>query len=154
VTLPASPFVDIAASNIDNFSVRRIVFSTAVLQQQLIECCCKEVTPVELLKVTGLRILNVGPHAETVLLDVTNPTQKGKIDVTAQPNAIEVEFGPALLRTDTVNSDTLSIIQSNGVVFEPTADIQVLPGNKIVRRVGHVFPMDSLILKLAGTGTG
>jgi hypothetical protein len=40
VTLPAAPSTDIGASDIDNISVRRIVFSAAVLQEQLIECCC------------------------------------------------------------------------------------------------------------------
>jgi hypothetical protein len=40
VNLPAAPSTDIGSSNIDNISVRRIVFSAAVLQEQLIECCC------------------------------------------------------------------------------------------------------------------
>jgi uncharacterized protein DUF11 len=40
VTLPSSPSTNIVNSNIDNISVRRLVFSTAVLQDQLIRCCC------------------------------------------------------------------------------------------------------------------
>jgi hypothetical protein len=40
VTLAAASSTDIGSSNIDNISVRRIVFSAAVLQEQLIECCC------------------------------------------------------------------------------------------------------------------
>ena len=41
VTLPASPSANIAGSHIDNFTFRRQVFSTAVLQEQLIKCCCE-----------------------------------------------------------------------------------------------------------------
>jgi hypothetical protein len=41
MTLPAAPSTEIGSSNIDNISVRRIVFSAAVLQDQLIECCCE-----------------------------------------------------------------------------------------------------------------
>src|SRR5262249_33653907 len=40
VTLPASTGTDIADNNIDNISVRRQIYSTAVLQDQLIKCCC------------------------------------------------------------------------------------------------------------------
>jgi hypothetical protein len=42
VTLPDSPAVPIEESSMDNFTQRRSVFSTAVIQQQLIECCCKQ----------------------------------------------------------------------------------------------------------------
>jgi len=45
VNLPASPTAALTTAAIDNFTVRRQVFSTAVLQQQLIECCCKERPP-------------------------------------------------------------------------------------------------------------
>jgi hypothetical protein len=40
VNLPVSPSMNISDSNINNASVRRLVFSTAVLQDQLIRCCC------------------------------------------------------------------------------------------------------------------
>jgi uncharacterized repeat protein (TIGR01451 family) len=41
VTLPASPETAIADSNLDNVTIRRQIFSTAVLQEQLIACCCE-----------------------------------------------------------------------------------------------------------------
>lgn len=40
VSLPASTSTQVADSNIDNFTFRRQIFSTAVLQDQVIECCC------------------------------------------------------------------------------------------------------------------
>jgi hypothetical protein len=42
VTLPSPPTTPIANSNIDNFGVRRQLYSTAMLQAQLIECCCEQ----------------------------------------------------------------------------------------------------------------
>ncbi len=42
VTLPASARTALAETGIDNKPpIRRIVFSTALIQQQLIDCCCK-----------------------------------------------------------------------------------------------------------------
>jgi hypothetical protein len=40
VVLPAFRGVPVSDINIDNSSVRRQIFSTAVLQDQIIECCC------------------------------------------------------------------------------------------------------------------
>ena len=42
VTLPASPSTQITDSGIDNITFRRQIYSTAVLQEQLIACCCRE----------------------------------------------------------------------------------------------------------------
>jgi hypothetical protein len=41
IELPASPTTEVTAAMIDNFTFRRQVFSTAVLQEQLIRCCCQ-----------------------------------------------------------------------------------------------------------------
>lgn len=40
IDLPASPTTAIQAQAINNTAVRRLVFSTAALQEQLIACCC------------------------------------------------------------------------------------------------------------------
>jgi hypothetical protein len=40
VTLPASPTTPIASTHIENITYRRQIYSTAVLQEQLIACCC------------------------------------------------------------------------------------------------------------------
>ena len=53
VTLPASPSETIAENQIDNFTFRRQVFSTAVLQEQLIKCCC-EPPPLKPARVTSI----------------------------------------------------------------------------------------------------
>ena len=42
VTLPPSPRSEVIGRHIDNFSCRRILVSTAVLQEALIRCCCEE----------------------------------------------------------------------------------------------------------------
>ena len=40
VVLPASSGIPVSDINVDNVSVRRQIVSTALLQEQLIECCC------------------------------------------------------------------------------------------------------------------
>jgi hypothetical protein len=45
VTLPVAPATAIADGGIDNIRVRRVVFSTALIQDQLIRCCCGERQP-------------------------------------------------------------------------------------------------------------
>ena len=40
ITLPASSGKPVTSDHIDNFKWRRQIFSTAVLQQQIIKCCC------------------------------------------------------------------------------------------------------------------
>jgi hypothetical protein len=40
VTLPASPTIALAEADIDNRAVRRMLFSVAMIQDQLIRCCC------------------------------------------------------------------------------------------------------------------
>ena len=58
VTLPASPSTPVTDSSIDNITVRRQLYSTAVLQEQLIACCCKEGPQPALLKVSSVQILS------------------------------------------------------------------------------------------------
>jgi hypothetical protein len=58
VTLPASPSTPINDSGIDNITFRRQIYSTAVLQEQLIACCCGErPQPAASLKVANVRVL-------------------------------------------------------------------------------------------------
>jgi hypothetical protein len=40
VVLPSSSAMNITNSSIDNVSVRRVILSTAVLQDQIVRCCC------------------------------------------------------------------------------------------------------------------
>jgi Bacterial Ig-like domain len=46
VTLPEKVRTEIATDAIDNWSDRRILFSTAAIQEQLINCCCEMAVPV------------------------------------------------------------------------------------------------------------
>lgn len=96
VTLPASPTTNIADNNIDNFTFRHQVFSTSVLQQQLIKCCCKEPEPeladLELTKeaapfVSGsnvftykITVTNRGPsEARNVIVEDTLNPSPGRV---------------------------------------------------------------------------
>ena len=40
ITLPAASTADIANSNIDNVTNRRVILSTAMLEDQIVRCCC------------------------------------------------------------------------------------------------------------------
>ena len=40
ILLPSSTNMNITNNNIDNFSVRRVILSSAVLQDQIVRCCC------------------------------------------------------------------------------------------------------------------
>ena len=60
VVLPAFRAVPVVDNNIDNVSVRRQIFSTAVLQDQVIECCCGPTpTPTPAPQSADLRIAQV-----------------------------------------------------------------------------------------------
>jgi hypothetical protein len=77
VNLPASSGTQIAAGSIDNFSFRRQLFSVAILQNQIAECCCAPAPtptptpppPPPLTRVTSINFTpgeqfpNVGPSA-------------------------------------------------------------------------------------------
>ena len=93
VTVPNSTNISIENKMIDNF-VRRQIFSTAVLQEQLISCCCdkksdgapqKADIKIRELSITGdfeepvfnIKIKNLGPSRaeEVVLTSTVGPTE-------------------------------------------------------------------------------
>jgi hypothetical protein len=78
VTLPASVEDDVANQQIDNFTVRRQLYSTFVLQEQIIRCCCgddepqPEPVPVRVSAVQppdGSTFVNDGPREVKVTFD-------------------------------------------------------------------------------------
>jgi hypothetical protein len=57
VVLPASRGIPVGDINVDNISVRRQIVSTALLQEQLIECCCGPTpTPTPMPQTADLQI--------------------------------------------------------------------------------------------------
>ena len=90
ITLPASPSSDIENSNIDNFTFRRQIFSTGVLQEQLIKCCCVPPRP----KPVTVLTIQPGREAEFILRAAGGPSDE-------VPPSIVIEFNKDLL-ADTV----------------------------------------------------
>jgi len=92
VNLPASPSTDIENSNIDNFTFRRQIFSTGVLQEQLIKCCCApEKRPAQ--------VVSVEPR------DVTFTVGLDEI-----PSEIVIRFDKSL-QEETISTGTTGSIQ-------------------------------------------
>jgi hypothetical protein len=95
VQLPASAKTPVEDTVIDNFSVRRHLFSTARLQEQLIRCCC------------GRR-----PDAPPVPAVVTSvdPANGATVDVTSQsvPLTVTVVFSKDI-DAATIDLDTVQI---------------------------------------------
>ncbi len=90
VNLPTSPSVSIENSNIDNFNFRRQIFSTGVLQEQLIRCCCKSPQP----KPAKVLTIQPGNEAKFIIREAGGPSDE-------VPPSIVIEFDKDLL-ADTV----------------------------------------------------
>jgi hypothetical protein len=111
ITLPASPATAITAAGIDNVAVRRLVFSTAMIQDQLIDCCCKKPAPAPApakLEITlDARILpNLEIPATQVRIHVTNHGPAAAENVSLQHTisaevAAAAGFGAGSFDTDT-----------------------------------------------------
>ncbi len=109
-------------------SVRRYIFSTAVIQDQLITCCCgnghhEPPPPAPLLKVNNV----IFGHGETGVPPVVianlrqmNPDLKEVLPATIpmhRVNAIDVEFSNATLDPMSVDSSTFFVTDPNGQVI-------------------------------------
>jgi hypothetical protein len=104
VTLPASGNVPVAQSQIDNF-VRRQLFSTAAIQDQVIRCCCgtQERRPA--------RVTSINPPAGTVFTNANTV-----------PPAVIATFSKNL-QPATVNANTFQVLR-----FVPGTPSVLLPG--------------------------
>ena len=100
VKIPASPKTAVSKGQIDNQSVRRMIYSTALLQQQLIECCCGGAPQPQPLpapaKVTGVV-----------------PT-KGQV-LPNSPTGVVVQFSKAL-QAGTVTDKTVTVTRAGAAV--------------------------------------
>jgi hypothetical protein len=118
VALPASPSTDITDSSIDNITFRRQIYSTAVLQAQLIACCCREQPqPVASLQVDNVLVLHTLDNSEEIVFNwrETPPEDPSQpIDVADRANLIEIVFTEPIDR-DSVNDTTFIVSSSLGV---------------------------------------
>jgi hypothetical protein len=91
------------AQPVPDNSVRRMILSTAVLQRQLIKCCCGPQTPSQ-------------PPLATVT--AVDPADKSSFDVrsdSTEPSKITITFNKDLLNT-TVNQSTIIVRQGTQLV--------------------------------------
>ncbi|MGH8554139.1 MAG: Ig-like domain-containing protein [Gammaproteobacteria bacterium] len=102
VTLPASPTENIAENQIDNFTFRRQVFSTGMLQEQLIKCCCEP---------------EVTQPAQVISIDPPNGSEffviEGQPLPPNFPSSILIGFNKSL-QGATVNANTIQVTVSDG----------------------------------------
>ena len=92
VILPASPTASLPESAIDNFTFRRQLFSTSMLQEQLIRCCC-------------------GDGEEPTLAHVTSIVPANNAVISAMPSpslTINITFDKDL-QPPTVNASTITV---------------------------------------------
>lgn len=101
INLPASPVTNITDSNIDNITFRRQIFSTAILQDQLIACCCGMADLVTAVSITNTETIAEGARI-TFGIEVTNhgPSTARNIVVT---DSIDTNVGQ-VLRVDSANT--------------------------------------------------
>jgi hypothetical protein len=140
ITLPPSSSTAIATSNIDNVTNRPVIVSTAILQAQLINCCCEQTAPPA---TVGLQAINVrlsafqgvaaGPWAtEITLLSylqfdfelvLTGTPPAGGVPVTVTASPSEVTFTPTSPTTFpvSVTAETSPPFLNNVVSYPATA---------------------------------
>jgi hypothetical protein len=102
ITLPASPSDRIADNHIDNFGFRRQVFSTAVLQEQLIDCCCGPEAQ------EPARVIRVEPPDGSEHFLIEGQPTPGNF-----PTSVVLAFSKNV-RADTVNTSTIQLTLSEG----------------------------------------
>jgi hypothetical protein len=124
VAVPASPSTRVTDGGID-MTVRRQVFSTAVLQEQLIACCCEErpQPPAPTFRVRGMRFIRAesGNDPGTEIMRIHNPLAGPSLAASELLNVIEAEF---------------TLPYDPGTVYEKSFVVDGLSGRFANRRVG------------------
>jgi hypothetical protein len=134
VPLPSFSSTEIGIK-IDNFTVRRQIYSTAILQEQLIACCCKA-----LLNVTNVRLLRVGAAApvddELFNWQDTRPDLSELIDIDApfNPNSIMIEFNYPVDPDSVKDGQTFVVTELDSNQNRPG---KITPSGNIVRWLGE-----------------
>lgn len=109
VTLPSSTATQVAAGNIDNYTYRRQIFSTAILQDQLAACCCAPApTP------TPTPTPTPPPPPLTTVTTINFTPGQQFIDV--GPQFIKVTFSQPVLRSTVTTNSFFVTQQASGNV--------------------------------------
>lgn len=154
VDLPASSGDKVTNSMINNISVRRQVYSTAMLQEQLIRCCCGERTQ---------------PKPVPVQVNSVTPANGDKFTNSA-PDVINLTFNKDV-QADTVNKQTVVVTGAAGkpvtgqvtyeaatrtASFKPKASLQADTYKITARGSGnpHITDVDDLALDGNKDGVG
>lgn len=102
IVLPVSSRTQITDNNIDNYTNRRQILSTAVLQEQLADCCCGPApTPTP---------TPAPPPPPTVVTSINFTT--GQQFANAGPNSIVVTFSQPILRS-TITANTFFVSETD-----------------------------------------
>lgn len=165
IRLPDSVGTQLAPNNINNF-VRRQLYSTALLQAQLVACCCDERKPTQpgLLTVNNVKILgDASDDTGEDLFELKDGPPSGDIPADKYPNAIEVEFSGAAVDESTVVAlDGVNIVDPNLTTFRVhTTPYGFLRGRIVFRSANTVrwiftegapFPAGHISVILLGNG--
>lgn len=153
VDLPASSGAEVTNSMINNIIVRRQIYSTAMLQEQLIRCCCGERTqpkpvPVHVNSVTpadGTELDDFGPDAITLTFNK---------DV--QPNTVNKQTIRVILEGKPLDGQVDYDAATRTAIFKP---VETLRRGKYTITAGgagnpHITDADDLALDGNKDGIG
>ncbi len=152
VTLPASLNSPIAAGNIDNVTLRRQIYSTAVLQEQIYECCCApSPTP------TPTPTPTPPPRPTTVTSINFTPDQR--FELGSQPTVISVTFSQPVLRNTltastflvTANVNTAVINVAGNITYDNTSAVSTLAATFTPTAPGGFADLGVFTVTLVGT---
>ncbi len=153
VDLPASSGIEVENNMINNIVVRRQIYSTAMLQEQLIRCCCQE---RDVPQPVPVRVVSVSPA-------------NGESFTNEGPVVIEVKFNKDL-QEGTVDEQTLTVERdgekvggtvkylaaARTAIFEPKAPLRT--GDYKITAHGsgdpHITDLDDLALDGNKDGVG
>jgi uncharacterized repeat protein (TIGR01451 family) len=163
VTLPA-PGVLVAEDDIDNVNVRQQLYSTAMLQHQLIDCCCEPREEVEADLEVQKRLESDVPGATrqlTYLVTVTNngPAPAANVVVT---DTIDITNGSAVQVHSVDGNWTPSgqmptshlVVVANLGTVQPSPTAQQLRFTVVVRRTGGLLTVANTVTVSSPTTDG
>lgn len=153
VTLPTHMKDNLSASQIDNVTIRRQLYSTAILQQGLIDCCCHDRPRPDPPKVTGVnytpnKVYRIGPGGEQPPREVVITFSKSLNPLS--PNSVQLDARAK-------NFDWLQLGFSTPPVYDETSKtVRFVPDPLFTGRPPG-FPTDAQAfdyrVTVRGTGT-
>ena len=140
---------------IDN-TIRRPVFSTAVLQEQLIRCCCEEQPQLDTLRITSVEFLDLHEAQIGMLPENFDPP---KFSLNQRLSSIKVTFNhpvdPKTVTTDTSDNQPHNQLVSFLVQRESTTagELHTISGEVKIAENQVVFQPDIESRRIFTAGT-